>query len=331
MASPIQCLGIRPLVPRRHSTLLPSNKATLERPGVAGKNGAGWRGVPSLLFRDLSTIDTPSNGSEGPPPLKIAFGGAGIFFWWELGCIQWLAERYDLKRTPMVGASGGALAATLAATGVDPEKALESALRLGLEYGIWERPLGLMGIWGQIIREWLDELLPENAGTLCRDRVELIVTKLPYFQLEAYSDFESKEDLINVNMSSVHVPFFMDGNASALCRGNSCIDGSFQDFLTGGNSDLLTCGGNTVLIDYFEDETLASQRVGFLSLKDYDEVTNLMDLGYKHAQRLYDDGVFDKFDDSLCRRKWRWPSLPLPLPLPLPLTLPLALRLGLRR
>ena len=124
----------------------------------------------------------------------------------------------------MVGASAGSLAATLAATGVDPEKTLECAYRLGKEYGIWERPLGergstcslthmrisflltvclliaaletgqepevlvcsgqfsqctvsvvacflvegLMGIWGQIVREWLDELLPEDAGVLCR-------------------------------------------------------------------------------------------------------------------------------------------------------------------
>lgn len=308
-----QCLEFRPSVPHRNSAVLPPNRAVIQRSSVPRKNG-GMRGdMPSLMFRDLSINGRNSKGLldvEGPPPLKIAFGGAGIFFWWELGGIQWLAEQYDLKRTPMVGASAGSLAATLAATGVDPEKTLECAYRLGKEYGIWERPLGLMGIWGQIVREWLDELLPEDAGVLCRNRVELIVTKLPLFQLQAYSDFESKEDLIDVNMSSVHVPFFMDGNGSALCRGNSCIDGSFQDFLTGGNSDLLTCGGNTVLFDYFQDETLASQRVSFLALREYEEVKKLMDLGYQHAQRLCDMGVFDRFDDRLCRRKWKWLRLP---------------------
>jgi hypothetical protein len=35
--------------------------------------------------------------------------------------------------------------------------------RLAKEYQIWDRPQGLMGIWGKIIREWLDEILPENA------------------------------------------------------------------------------------------------------------------------------------------------------------------------
>lgn len=245
-----------------------------------------------------------------PPPLKIALGGAGIFFWWELGAIQWLSERYDLTKTLMVGASGGALAATLAATGVEPETALESAHRLGDKYGIWERPLGLMGVWGQIIDEWLHELLPDNAAEMCRDRVEIIVTQVPSLQLVSYSDFQSKEDLIDVNMSSIHVPFFMDGKPTRLCRNAWCIDGSFQDFLTGGNSDLLTCDGNTVLFDYFQDHCLMYERMDFLSLKEYEEVKKLMQLGYEHAQRLFDAGVFDKFDDSMCQQRWGW--LPRP-------------------
>lgn len=36
---------------------------------------------------------------------------------------------------------------------------------------VWERPLGLMGIWGNIIYEWLDELLPDDAADLVNDEV----------------------------------------------------------------------------------------------------------------------------------------------------------------
>lgn len=28
--------------------------------------------------------------------------------------------------------------------------------------------LGLIGVWGEIIRIWLNELLPDNAAELCR-------------------------------------------------------------------------------------------------------------------------------------------------------------------
>lgn len=53
----------------------------------------------------------------------------------------------------MIGASGGALAATLAATGIDTEKVLDCAYGLGKQYGIWERPLGeLQWIRGQDTR-----------------------------------------------------------------------------------------------------------------------------------------------------------------------------------
>ena len=57
--------------------------------------------------------------------------------------------------------------------------ALERALALceetgALECGAW----GLYGIWGGVIRQWLDELLPEDAAQRCDGRVELLVTAL---------------------------------------------------------------------------------------------------------------------------------------------------------
>jgi len=39
------------------------------------------------------------------------------------------------------------------------------------EAGVWERPLGLMGIWGDIIYEWLDELIPLDAVDIVTDEV----------------------------------------------------------------------------------------------------------------------------------------------------------------
>lgn len=55
-----------------------------------------------------------------------------------------------------------------------------------------------------------------------------------------------------------------------------------------------------------QDSDLASDRTGFLDLKEYEEVKKLMDLGYRHAQRLYDSGEFDRFDSSMCRQGWGW-------------------------
>ena len=61
----------------------------------------------------------------------------------------------------MSGSSGGSLAAVLAACGVPADKVLSRAFELSVEYGIWERPMGLTGVWGQIVEQ------------VCLDRLEL--------------------------------------------------------------------------------------------------------------------------------------------------------------
>jgi hypothetical protein len=73
------------------------------------------------------------------------------------------------------------------------------ANRLAQEYGVFERPAGLAGIWGELIRAWLDALLPEDAAARCAGRVRLVVTEVPSLRLRYVEDFESREDLINAN------------------------------------------------------------------------------------------------------------------------------------
>lgn len=72
----------------------------------------------------------------------------------------------------------GALVSTLAACGVTPDAALAAAHQLALEYQIFERPLGLAGVWGGLVRTWLDVLLPADAHTRCSGRVKLVVTEV---------------------------------------------------------------------------------------------------------------------------------------------------------
>lgn len=102
------------------------------------------------------------------------------------------------------------------------------------------------------MQEWLDELLPPDAAERCHDQVSIVVTQLPFCNQVAISDFKDKADLINVAMASAHVPLFLDWKASRPCRGVQCVDGSFPDFFSGVNCDLLTLGGNAVVFDYFD-------------------------------------------------------------------------------
>jgi len=74
------------------------------------------------------------------------------------------------------GASAGALCATLTAADVDFEFATKLALEKSREAGIWDRPLGLYGIWGPIIDTWMDEILPDDKEVLeaVNDKVNIL-------------------------------------------------------------------------------------------------------------------------------------------------------------
>lgn len=97
----------------------------------------------------------------------------------QLGAVKYLTSRYDLTRVPMAGASSGSLVACLSACGVDPQRIVDEAYQLSIDNDIWNRRLGVIGIWGGLIRAWLDALLPEDAHELCSGRVHVIIAKAP--------------------------------------------------------------------------------------------------------------------------------------------------------
>lgn len=136
--------------------------------------------------------------------------------------MKYLSENYDLSQADLVGASAGGLVSTLAACGVDTDAAVKAAYRISVENNVVSRPGGLAGIWGGLVRQWLDELLPANAAELCHGRVRLIATEVPSLRLCYLSDFESKEDLIEANMASVHIPVRKLAGRVCSCRCCCC-------------------------------------------------------------------------------------------------------------
>ena len=150
-------------------------------------------------------------GKEKVP--LLSFPGGGIYFYWQLGVIKYLlANQYDLGKVQFVGASAGALTSTLVACDVDIQRATNLAIEMSHQHEIWQRGLGLVGVWGNLVEEWLDALLPMNAHEICNRRIHLFVTKVgyPYPQRISINHFHSREELIKVNMASVHIPYVMN-------------------------------------------------------------------------------------------------------------------------
>ena len=134
------------------------------------------------------------------------FPGGGIFFWWQAGVVAALAERgYDFSNSRSIGVSAGALAATLATCGVDMNEAFDLAAAASID--LFDRgPWALQGVWGGIIRQWLDDLLPEDAAERCSSRVHILTKEAPCLHTRVISSYADRDDLIHANMASVHIP-----------------------------------------------------------------------------------------------------------------------------
>ena len=247
---------------------------------------------------------------ESAPAIAVA--GGGIFFFWEIGALKYMSENFDLGRAVFSGASAGALASVLLACGVDLDAAVRKAYQISLDNDVWSRSGGLIGIWGGLIRKWLEDLLPDDAAERCNGRVRIIVTEAPSLRLRCISEFSTKGDVVNACMASVHVPFFLDGSPTFAVRGRHYLDGSLYDFLTGGNSRLLSSDGKAQIVDYFMDDQLQFSRLDFLKLTDYEEVKKLVRAGYEWAQRIDAAGGFDEklggIRKSLARRALELPA-----------------------
>lgn len=234
----------------------------------------------------------------------------GIYFYWQAGVVSYLREqpeKYDLEACSMSGASAGALTATLAACQVDFEKATALALDLAAQAHMWDRgSWGLQGIWGPMIEEWLDRLLPseEEDDLLLKkfvgnQRLRILVTPIPSFGKEGISEFESKQDLIRCNMASVHLPYFLNGDWVTDFRGRPMMDGSFQsqlaDYLPPHEKAAESSSSNILMVDWKCDPVMQSQASGlsFIQTLSPDGIWSLLDQGRKHAQIMEEQGDFE--------------------------------------
>eukprot|EP00854_Cymbomonas_tetramitiformis_P003567 gene3567-4495_t len=57
-------------------------------------------------------------------------------------------------------------------------RAMKTAFDLSKEAALFDRPLGVLGVWGPLIHQWLEVLLPDDAATRCRHRVHVTVLEL---------------------------------------------------------------------------------------------------------------------------------------------------------
>lgn len=250
-------------------------------------------------------IQKPSFNSQKPfsPPTPykaLYFSGAGIYFWWQAGAARYIQEHCDYSRMSVIGASAGSISAALLLSNADFSKTLDAALAIGERAGVYERKNGLAGIWGSLVKEWLEEILPDDVTEDMYSNLQIAVTPASINTHKLISGFKGKADIIEACLASCHVPLFLDGRPTTNFRGENVLDGSFWYFVTKNRLSGMPIPPNLkpseiFWIDYCDDADFMQSISGnILGLVSPDRVAAMMDDGYNFMKREHYAGRLPK-------------------------------------
>lgn len=229
-----------------------------------------------------------------PPakPKALYFSGAGIYFWWQAGCAVYLREHCDISQFPIIGASAGSISAALLLSNTDFNEAANVAIRIGQDAGVYERKAGLAGIWGALVKQWLEEMIPDTVTAKNFEKLQVAVTTLKTSKPKLISDFpQGKADVIEALLASCHVPLFLDGRPSTMFRGEQTLDGSFwyfvlKDRVSGLPMPDEIAPDEIFWIDYCDDEEFMERISGnILELITPQRLLEMVDEGYNYMKR----------------------------------------------
>lgn len=142
--------------------------------------------------------------------------------------------------------------------------------------------MGVCGIWSDMVREGLEEVLPMDAHTRCSGKVHIIVSRFRRPPL-VVSTFESRQDLIECLMATTHVPFFMNFLLFRVFREWWCYDGGWS-LKTNEDYEVLGSGHAYHHFDYQHDETCTHNS---LRACGTDVFKDMARTGYEFAKKKY--------------------------------------------
>ena len=167
---------------------------------------------------------------------------------------------------------------------------------------------GLAFVWGRLVERWLTQLLPDECGAMVSGRLSLCTLALRPRELDStrmhITRFESKADIVHAALASVHVPWFMDGNATKLFRGHRCIDGSIlapRDVMieraaaagyTNAAQKPALVSPATLLIDHNCDARIKARRklVDAFEMVSRERVLEMVEMGHEYARARIERG-----------------------------------------
>ncbi|OMO92084.1 Patatin/Phospholipase A2-related protein [Corchorus olitorius] len=159
----------------------------------------------------------------------FSFSAAGLLFPYHLGVAQFLIEKgYIKETTPLAGSSAGAIVCAVIASGASMDVALNATKKLAHDC----RLKGTAFRLGAVLREVLNDFLPDDVHTRSNGRVRVAVTQILWRPRGLLVDqFDSKEDLINAVITSSFIPGYLAPRPATMFRNRLCIDGGLTLFM----------------------------------------------------------------------------------------------------
>ncbi|KAK8941869.1 hypothetical protein KSP40_PGU016471 [Platanthera guangdongensis] len=236
-----------------------------------------WEQRPEDLVAERERRKVASTG--------FSFSAAGLLFPYHLGVAQLLLEKGFIKETtPLAGSSAGAIVCVVISSGSSMKDALQATKILAEDC----RLNGTAFRLGEVLRNVLNEFLPEDVHTRSNGRVRIAITQLSWRPRGLLVDqFDSKKDLINAVITSSFIPGYLAPRPATLYRNKLCIDGGLTLFLPP------TSASKTIRICAFPAKQIGLRDVGISPDCNPEDRAGPRQL-FNWALEPADDGVLDK-------------------------------------
>ncbi|KAL5204078.1 hypothetical protein ABZP36_008949 [Zizania latifolia] len=217
-----------------------------EAAAVEARDGVVWEQRPEDVEAERRRRELTSPG--------FSFSAAGLLFPYHLGVAQCLIDRgYITERTPLAGSSAGAIICAVIASGNTMQDALQVTKVLAENC----RSKGTAFRLGAVLKDVLDEFLPDDLHIRCNGRIRVAITQLSWRPRGLLVDqFDSKEDVISAVITSSFIPGYLAPRPATFFRNRLCIDGGLTLFMPP------TSASETVRICAFPASRLGLQGIG---------------------------------------------------------------------
>ncbi|CAH1106272.1 unnamed protein product [Psylliodes chrysocephalus] len=181
--------------------------------------------------------------------MNLSFAGCGFLGIYHVGvacCFRKYAPHLLLDK--ISGASAGAIAACCLICDLPIGDMTSDVLRVCTEAR--SRSLGAFSPSfniNKLLLENLEKFLPEDAHIMCTGKLHVSLTRVHDGKNVVVSEFDSREDLIQVLLSSAFIPFF-SGLIPPKFKGVRYMDGGYSD-------NLPTLDENTITVSPFCGES----------------------------------------------------------------------------